>query len=268
MAWTLTTSLAALRRDLNSAFPNRDKASDGTIGDAAHQASVSGHNPDDTAGSKSEYSDADAKQEVRAYDADNDLRDPRGVDFQQVIDAILATPADRVRLAYIIHRRKIWRKRNGWRRESYTGSSPHDEHGHFSGDPAFDEDASPWTSILRFKEAPVADTTPTETNDWTGLRRIESLHKNLSHTVVDATGGGEPNGLHTKLEEILTAVLQPPAAVDATAVAAALAADQSFIGALAVAVAEELADPAAQKQIAKDGALAAAKVIAAAVAGI
>jgi hypothetical protein len=202
MAWYLTTSLAALRRDLDAAFPTRDRKSDGTIGDAAHQASTSGHNPDDTPGSKAEYTDADTRPEVRAYDADNDLRDPRGVDFQQVIDAILATPADRDRLAYIIHRRRIWRKRTGWRREVYTGSSPHDEHGHFSGDPIHDENGAPWTSILSFKEASMADTTPNQVNDWTGLRRIESLHKNLPATIADATGGGEPNGLHTALAGI------------------------------------------------------------------
>lgn len=49
----------------------------------------------------------------------------------------------------------------------------------------------------------MADTTPNEVNDWTGLRRIESLHKNLSHTHADT--GSEPNGLHVKLEEILAA---------------------------------------------------------------
>lgn len=207
MAWVLATSLAALRRDLDAVFPNRDRSSDGTIGDTAHQGRSSGHNPDDTPGSRPESTDADNKPEVRAYDADNDLRDPRGIDFQQVIDAILATSADRDRLAYIIHRRRIWRKRAGWRREVYTGASPHDEHAHFSGDPASDEDARPWTSILSFQQKEMrVDTTPNEVNDWTGLRRIESLHKNLSHTVLDSAGGNEPNGLHEKLQEILTAV--------------------------------------------------------------
>lgn len=158
MGWVLTTSLAALRRDLNATFPSRDKASDGTIGDAAHQLETSGHNPDDTAGSKSEYIDADTKQEVRAFDADNDLRDPRGIDFQQVIDAILRTPADRDRLMYIIHRRKIWRKRTGWKQETYTGSSPHNEHGHFSGDPNQDENGAPWTSVLSFKASTAGGT--------------------------------------------------------------------------------------------------------------
>ncbi len=175
MAWTLTTSLAALRRDLNATFPNRDKSSDGTIGDKAHQESTSGHNPDDTPGSKPEYSDADSKQEVRAYDADNDLRDRRGVDFQQVIDRVLATPADRDRLAYIIHRRRIWKKRNGWRREVYTGSSPHDEHAHFSGDPIHDENGAPWTSILAFKEASMAALEPTDGSYNDLIFRVKAL---------------------------------------------------------------------------------------------
>lgn len=152
MAWVLTTSLARMRSDFNATFPNRDKESDGTIGDPAHQAEVSGHNPDDTFGSLSEYTDTDAKQEVRAFDCDNDFRDPHGINMQDVVNRMLATSQDRNRLMYIIYNRQIWRKRNNWSREVYTGTSAHTEHAHFSGDPGFDEDGSEWTSITSFQE--------------------------------------------------------------------------------------------------------------------
>src|SRR3954468_3485257 len=139
MGWVVTASLARLMADFRATFPNKSRASDGTIGDTAHQAETSGHNPDDTPGSLAEYSDADTKPEVRAIDVDNDLRDPHGTTMEQVVQRLLATPADRDRLMYVIYNRRIWGKRNSWRQEAYTGSSPHTEHAHFSGDPNADE---------------------------------------------------------------------------------------------------------------------------------
>jgi hypothetical protein len=47
MTWRLAQSLEKLRQQLNATYPNRGKASDGTVGDQAHQAEGSGsdHNP-------------------------------------------------------------------------------------------------------------------------------------------------------------------------------------------------------------------------------
>src|SRR3972149_11096320 len=46
MAWRLAKSLEALRSQVNGVAPNRSKASDGTIGNLAHQATRSDHNED------------------------------------------------------------------------------------------------------------------------------------------------------------------------------------------------------------------------------
>lgn len=141
----LTVALTALRTGFNIAFPDRDKGSDGWIGDTAHQQNTSGHNPDDTSGVSAEYSDSDSKAEVRAIDVDKDFKSSAGVSMQDVIDRILATPNDTRRLKYIIFNRTQWSKSNDWRPTNYTGSNPHDKHGHFSGDPGYDEDGSPWS---------------------------------------------------------------------------------------------------------------------------
>jgi hypothetical protein len=146
----LTKSLARLRSDFNTRFPKRDKASDGWIGDAAHQKSVSGHNPDDTPGSKAEYSDPDNKAEVRAIDVDKDFNES-GASMQGIVDAVLATPEDRKRLKYIIFNKRIWSASNGWKPKAYTGSNPHDKHAHFSGHPDYDEDDRPWKSVLNYR---------------------------------------------------------------------------------------------------------------------
>jgi hypothetical protein len=140
----LTVALTALRSGFNVAYPGRDKGSDGWIGDTAHQDRTSGHNPDDTSGVSAEYSDSDTKQEVRAIDVDKDLK-ASGASMQDVIDRILATPNDTKRLKYIIFNRYQWSKSNDWRRTDYDGDNPHTEHAHFSGDPGYDEDGSPWS---------------------------------------------------------------------------------------------------------------------------
>lgn len=150
----LTPALVALRAGFNTAAPNRDKTSDGWIGDTAHQAEVSGHNPDDTAGVRAEYSDSDSIPEVRAVDVDADLRQP-GLSMALVIQRILSTPADLARLRYIIFCPPtgplgtsvptIWSRNSGWKPVRYTGSNRHDKHAHFSGDPNTDTDARTWS---------------------------------------------------------------------------------------------------------------------------
>jgi hypothetical protein len=132
MDWVLTKGLQNLRAQVNAAFPNRDHASDGAIGDLAHMAGTSGHNPDDTPGSSAEYNDHDGIREVRAWDMDSDLRTP-GVTAQQVVDHLRALPGISARLRYLIYNRKIYEASNGWKPRAYTGPSPHTEHIHFSG---------------------------------------------------------------------------------------------------------------------------------------
>lgn len=144
----------------NRRFQNRTKASDGTIGDEEHKKNKSGHNADDTAGSKPEREDVDTKPEVRAADVTSDLHDPNGVKMYDVVQAILAMPADRDRFIYIICDGWIWQAANGWKREVYGGSDKHFGHGHYSGHPDADENGAPFLSILNLGDDDVDKTEP------------------------------------------------------------------------------------------------------------
>lgn len=143
MAWVLTKNLQAFRDQMNAVFPNRDKTSDGTIGDTAHQAESSGHNPDLTA--NAEYKDGDSKDEVRALDVDSDTGDPN-VSMEDIVQhlLVLARAGDLWMIRYMIFNRRIWRASNSWKQEAYTGASPHTEHLHLSGaySQSADEDTS------------------------------------------------------------------------------------------------------------------------------
>ncbi|MFJ2470519.1 peptidoglycan-binding domain-containing protein [Glutamicibacter sp. NPDC087583] len=109
MSYYLAPSLAALRSEINERSPNRDKSSDGWIGDPSHQARVSDHNPD--------YADGGV---VRALDIDED-----GIDTDAVLAQVLHDP----RVSYVIYERRIW---GGTRWRPYNGSNGHTKHIHVS----------------------------------------------------------------------------------------------------------------------------------------
>lgn len=117
MSWRLAGSLVKLRNQVNAAAPNRNKASDGTIGDASHSAEGSGsqHNPN-------------AQGVVCAFDITNDPN--AGMDVQKLADSIIASQDSRVR--YMIFNGRICVPSDtGWRWVSFAGD-PHLKHLHVS----------------------------------------------------------------------------------------------------------------------------------------
>ncbi len=150
-AWVLTRGLQTVRAELNDAFDRRDKTSDGSIGDLAHQQeSASGHNPDITGAA--EYRDGDSLNEVRAIDVDRDLVPGSNVDWMERVVQYLVTRARagiHIPFQYIIYKRRIWSRTDGWKTRSYTGKNAHDEHAHFSGGRSQADDN--WAGTLGLK---------------------------------------------------------------------------------------------------------------------
>ncbi len=130
--WYVAYALDILLGQLNAIAPDRSRKSDGSIGDAAHSARASDHNPNN-------YRRADGRYQVCARDFTNDLAG--GLNVQRIVDLLVAH-ADR-RIKYIIWNGRIWTPGVGWR--PYTGDNPHTLHAHvsvFAG--AIGNDTTPW----------------------------------------------------------------------------------------------------------------------------
>lgn len=112
MAWRLAKSLETLRSQINAAYPNRSKASDGTIGDAAHAASASDHNPN-------------RNNVVCAFDITHDPA--RGLDAHKLAEYLRTHRHPNLR--YIISNARIagW-----WTNWQWQPSSGHTQHVHIS----------------------------------------------------------------------------------------------------------------------------------------
>jgi hypothetical protein len=144
MAWVLTRGLNTVRAEFNTVFQDRDKTTDGSVGNLAHQAGPSGHNPDRTG--RPEYADGDSLDEVRAIDVDKDLRSV--VTMEQVIQYLVrrGRAGHYLPFRYFIYKGRIWARSTGWATRVYTGANSHTEHAHFSGD--YTQTADNWTGSL------------------------------------------------------------------------------------------------------------------------
>lgn len=117
-------------------------------GDAAHQLEVSGHNEDDTPGVRAELQDADSVPEHRAIDIM--VRGPfTKAAGDALVAALLADPAARARLYYIIWYGYIWSRTHGWEKRAYSGSDQHKDHVHISGWAADDENTAGWPAVYK-----------------------------------------------------------------------------------------------------------------------
>jgi lysozyme family protein len=132
-------SLKALLAQVNEAFPGRNKASDGTLGDTSHQARPSDHNPRIIDG---------AFGVVTALDITHDPA--HGCDAGRIAQSIWESRDARVK--YIIWNRKIANSSPigsapAWTWRAYTGANPHNKHCHISVKAAKEryDDSREWT---------------------------------------------------------------------------------------------------------------------------
>jgi len=121
VTWRNCNASIALVDEINVRWPKRDKASDGTIGDAAHASRDSDHNP---------WVIIAGQGVVRARDVDKD-----GIDAAWIVEELRKKgAAGDPRLTgggYIIFNRRITSPDfRTWR--AYNGSNPHDKHFHVS----------------------------------------------------------------------------------------------------------------------------------------
>lgn len=132
--WVVVPDLLSLRAEFDELAPARDRGADGTIGDAAHAARSSDHNPDDTPGSVTPHTDPDTIAEVHALDVDATGPWPAGMTMAAaflVLRNVMLGMGTRAPLGYLIFDRQICEYPN-WTVKPYTGSDPHTGHLHAS----------------------------------------------------------------------------------------------------------------------------------------
>jgi hypothetical protein len=128
----LSKSAIQLREQIDDAYSERDRSSDGWIGDVRHAARKSDHNPD-------------VQGWVRAIDVDRDLygKGRKPDVMPDLVDQIrlLAKSGDK-RISYIIFNGLICSSKKAWVWRPYDGINKHNHHAHISFTIKGDEDSS------------------------------------------------------------------------------------------------------------------------------
>jgi putative peptidoglycan binding protein len=118
VSWRLAKALDELRGEINAKWPDRDRSSDGSVGDLSHQARKSDHNPNSAGVVRA--IDVDADGIPAAWLANHVRQRGQGGDGR-------LTPG-----GYVIFNRRIASDVGGWNWRTYTGSNPHQAHVHIS----------------------------------------------------------------------------------------------------------------------------------------
>lgn len=126
----LAKSLITLIDQVDAMWPNRDRSTDGSIGDLAHQTRASDHN-------------RNADGVVTALDIDRDIAP--GFNSRNLVEMLVASRDPRIE--YIIANRQIISSRvSPWVWRPYNQDNPHTEHSHISvhNEEALYDDPRPW----------------------------------------------------------------------------------------------------------------------------
>ena len=160
--WRVGLSIETIGKQVDALWPGRGKASDGTLGNTAHQNRRSDHNPN--------ILDAGFKV-VTAIDITD--HDASGADMAVCAEAIRV--AQDARVKYCIHNRRMFASytkphRAAWEWGPYTGSNAHLSHMHLSvsknkalyddgaawpiGEDQEDNDVEYWITLLKAQADP------------------------------------------------------------------------------------------------------------------
>lgn len=186
--WSVDRGLDKLLAQVNAAAPGRSKASDGSIGDPAHQATDSDHNPEHPPPA------GNPDQQVDARDFTHDPA--HGADMRVVSEAIRESKDPRV--SYVIFNRRIFSGPNGpqpWVWRPYNGTNPHDKHMHVSVRDATHDQTQAWSIQIGQPSPEVPDMTPAQAVTLEAMAwRIEAVLQNLP-VVRGGPTAGEVNKL-------------------------------------------------------------------------
>jgi hypothetical protein len=176
---TLAKSLVVLRQQANEQWPNRSKASDGWIGDTAHAATASDHNPN-------QYGD------VCAFDLTHDPSN--GCNCDAISESIRLNPHRD--LKYMIWNGRITRAYDkpgipAFTWAKYTGADPHTNHIHVSVGVGPDghsrqpyDDLDAW-NIVSSQQTPATVPEPTEDEMGIMLSRPGVIHHLVGGRIVN-----------------------------------------------------------------------------------
>lgn len=136
MAWRVARSLDTLCHQIDECWPRRSRASDGSIGDAAHATRNSDHNPWLVIGGKGVVT-------ARDFTHDPDC----GFDAHAFAERLRLSRDPRIK--YVISDRRLFSSTlRPWEWRPYNGTNPHDKHTHVSvvADRRCD-DTRPWVGV-------------------------------------------------------------------------------------------------------------------------
>jgi hypothetical protein len=173
----LVAAGVTLRNQVNARWPKRDKRSDGWIGDAAHQARKSDHNPD-----KNGW--------VHAIDIDHDFLGPgKGAKqaeiFANQLIELARNGKDRGRLKYVVYNNRI---ASGTHKNQYwtwrSGNWGHTQHIHVSFTSRAQQDGSDFpldifSPVLPEPPQPAPPVPPQPKPHWDGVvPNVANVRKN------------------------------------------------------------------------------------------
>jgi hypothetical protein len=118
-----------LREQVDDMYMDRDRKSDGWLGDTRHSVRKSDHNPDKNG-------------IVRALDIDADLGAHKEEAYALVEKIRKCAKRGDKRIKYIIYDGKIMSPIMNWKRRKYRGANPHRSHFHISFTTLGDKDGS------------------------------------------------------------------------------------------------------------------------------